>query len=116
MLYSRLHLFKNLTKEMADRNNDPFEPNPSSIRSTIQADLAKLGNRLDQSTHYYDLMLESCEKLFDNELEQPAFEEMMRYMFGLKVRLAILCQTDPVPDMSYSTRSSSSPWISSLVH
>ncbi|KAM5541748.1 hypothetical protein V8D89_004477 [Ganoderma adspersum] len=84
MLYSRLHLFKNLVKEMADRNNDPFEPNPSSIRSTIQADLAKLGNRLDQSSHYYDLMLESCEKLFDNEFEQPAFEEMMRYMFGLK--------------------------------
>ncbi|KAI1788076.1 hypothetical protein LXA43DRAFT_1161851 [Ganoderma leucocontextum] len=84
MLYSRLHLFKNLTKEMADRSSDPFEPNPSSIRSTIQADLAKLGNRLDQSSHYYDLMLESCEKLFDNELELPAFEEMMRYMFGLK--------------------------------
>ncbi|TBU57446.1 hypothetical protein BD310DRAFT_880877 [Dichomitus squalens] len=84
LLYTRLHLFKNLTKEMADRSNDPFEPNPSSIRSTIQADLAKLGNRLDQSSHYYELMLESCEKLFDNEIEQPAFEEMMRYMFGLK--------------------------------
>ena len=116
MLYSRLYLFKGLTKEMADRSNDPFEPNPSSIRSTIQADLAKLGNRLNQSFHYYDLMLESCEKLFDNELEQPAFEEMMRYMFGLKACLMFSLPAGFSLTRSYSAHSSSLPWTSSLAH
>lgn len=38
---------------------------------------------------YYDLMLESCERLFDNEIEPSAFEEQMRAMFGTKVRLCI---------------------------
>ncbi|TBU51091.1 hypothetical protein BD310DRAFT_793935, partial [Dichomitus squalens] len=84
LLYTRLHLFKNVKKEMADRSNSPFEANPLSTWSTIRAELAKLGNRLDQWSHYYELVVESCEKLFDNEVEQPAFEEMMRYMFGLK--------------------------------
>ena len=35
-------------------------------------------------THLYELMLESCERLFDNEIEQTAFEDQMRRMFGIK--------------------------------
>ena len=89
---------------MADRSNDPFEPNPSSIRSTIQADLAKLGNRLDQSSHYYELMLESCEKLFDNEIEQGAFEDQMRLMFGIKVRFLSIADTFAVSEMNATLR------------
>ena len=87
MLYSRLQLFKNITKEKSDRANDPFEPNPASIKNGIQAELGKVSERLnlDTTPHYYELMLESCEKLFDNEMEQNVFEEMLRYMFGLKV-------------------------------
>ena len=91
MLYSRLLLFKNSAKQKADRSNDPSEPSQASIMSGIQAELNKLDDRLsgrlqgDASQHYYELMLESCEKLFDNELEQGVFEEMTRYMFGLKV-------------------------------
>lgn len=93
MLYSRLLLFKNSAKQKADRSNDPSEPSQASIMSGIQAELNKLDDRLsgrlhgDASQHYYELMLESCEKLFDNELEQGVFEEMTRYMFGLKVSI-----------------------------
>ena len=96
VLYSRLYLFKTLTREMADRPNDPFEPNLASIKMSIpQADLAKIGDKLDHASHFYDLMLESCEKLFDNELEPQAFEEMMRFMFGLKVcTVAVLLLRD----------------------
>ena len=35
--------------------------------------------------HSYELLLESCELLFDNEVEQQVFEDQMRYMFGTKV-------------------------------
>jgi paired amphipathic helix protein Sin3a len=40
--------------------------------------------------HYYELTLETCERLFDNELEQGAFENQMRQMFGVKVGLDLL--------------------------
>lgn len=36
------------------------------------------------ANHLYDWMLESCERLFDNEIEQSAFEDQMRLMFGIK--------------------------------
>lgn len=36
--------------------------------------------------HFYDAMLVSCEKLFDNEIELQAFEDQLRSMFGTKVR------------------------------
>ncbi|CDO71174.1 hypothetical protein BN946_scf184845.g44 [Trametes cinnabarina] len=84
LLYSRLQLFKNITRELAANGSDPLEPNPSLVSKTIQDDLAKLGDRINHASNFYDLMLECCEKLFDNELEQHAFEEIMRYMFGLK--------------------------------
>ncbi|KAI0634768.1 hypothetical protein C8Q77DRAFT_1103995 [Trametes polyzona] len=84
LLYTRLQTFKNVTKELAANGPDPREPNPSLVSKAIKDDLAKMGDRINHTSHYYDLMLESCEKLFDNELEQHVFEEIMRYMFGLK--------------------------------
>ena len=38
------------------------------------------------AAQYYELMLETCERLFDNQIEQLAFEDQMREMFGLHVR------------------------------
>lgn len=43
-----------------------------------------LGERSANADHFYELMLESCERLFDNEIEQHAFEDQMRFMFGLE--------------------------------
>lgn len=34
----------------------------------------------------YAYLLDSCEKLFDNEMDQATFEEHMRWFFGTKVR------------------------------
>ncbi|KAI0646603.1 hypothetical protein C8Q79DRAFT_680002 [Trametes meyenii] len=84
LLYSRLQLFKSITKELAANGADPMEPNPTLLSKAIKDDLAKMGDRINHAAHFYDLMLESCEKLFDNEIEQHVFEELMRYMFGLK--------------------------------
>lgn len=38
---------------------------------------------------YYELMLETCERLFDNQVEQPVFEDQMREMFGLHASFPI---------------------------
>jgi paired amphipathic helix protein Sin3a len=40
---------------------------------------------------YYELMLETCERLFDNQVEQLAFEDQMREMFGLHVSHSSPC-------------------------
>ena len=36
-------------------------------------------------THLYEYLLDSCEKLFEGEIDQSTFEENMRYLFGPKV-------------------------------
>ena len=59
--------------------------NPIAKRLGILTDITKLGDRVTDAVHFYELMLESCEKLFDNELEQHVFEDQMRYMFGIQV-------------------------------
>lgn len=38
----------------------------------------------------YMYLLDACEKVFDNELDQATFEEHMRWFFGDKVRLSSL--------------------------
>ena len=95
MLYSRLHLFKNIA---VDRVNDPsFNPRPNSTAMDLELLEAGGGGgdggEGQGQTHvrvtasqYYELMLETCERLFDNQIEQLAFEDQMREMFGLHVR------------------------------
>jgi paired amphipathic helix protein Sin3a len=42
-----------------------------------------LGQGPITALQYYELMLETCERLFDNQVEQPVFEDQMREMFGI---------------------------------
>ena len=42
------------------------------------------------ASQYYELMLESCERLFDNQVEQLVFEDQIREMFGLHARFFFL--------------------------
>jgi paired amphipathic helix protein Sin3a len=94
VLYARLHLFKNIAVE---RVNDPsFNTRPNTTAmdlELLEAGGSSAGEGQGQQTHvrvtasqYYELMLETCERLFDNQIEQLAFEDQMREMFGLHVR------------------------------
>ncbi|KIJ63064.1 hypothetical protein HYDPIDRAFT_93065 [Hydnomerulius pinastri MD-312] len=71
VVYSRLSFFKSLAASLANNQS----PTPQIVQ---------LDDRAAHAEHFYDLMLESCERLFDNEIEQHVFEEQMRYMFGVK--------------------------------
>ncbi|KAI0263083.1 hypothetical protein BC834DRAFT_939102 [Gloeopeniophorella convolvens] len=82
VLYSRLHLLKNIAIE---RVNDPsFDMKPPT---PMDAELAQAAGDAQQgrftAAQYYDLMLETCERLFDNQIDQFSFEDQMREMFGL---------------------------------
>lgn len=70
--------------------NRPFKSTTTTtaskdVKASTVSPLVQLDERIAHAEHYYDLMLESCERLFDNEIDQHAFEEQMRYMFGYKV-------------------------------
>lgn len=58
---------------------------PKGMPASFQAQFAKNRDRAPGAEHFYDFMLESCERLFENDLEQQVFEDQMRYMFGVKV-------------------------------
>ncbi|KAI0062716.1 hypothetical protein BV25DRAFT_1803353 [Artomyces pyxidatus] len=84
VLYSRLNLFKKIA---AERMNDPpLSTNANPVAKHLNLALSSDG--LEEVTitaaQYYEFMLESCEKLFDNQIEQGTFEDQMRHMFGLK--------------------------------
>jgi paired amphipathic helix protein Sin3a len=93
VLYARLHLFKNIAVE---RVNDPsFNTRPNTTAmdlELLEAGGSSTGEGQGQThvrvtaSQYYELMLETCERLFDNQIEQLAFEDQMREMFGLHVR------------------------------
>ncbi|TRM60347.1 hypothetical protein BD626DRAFT_549673 [Schizophyllum amplum] len=76
IIYTRLALFKSLSME-----GDPTQPPPNNFG--FSSETMSIAERTTVD-HYYDLLLDSCERLFDNEIEQPAFEEQMRFMFGVK--------------------------------
>ena len=73
LLVSRLSLFKELSAGLVEsRDADSAKP-----RQPMNDPASK--------EYYYEVLLDSCERLFDNELEVPAFEEQMRSVFGIKV-------------------------------
>ena len=85
VLYSRLHLFKNIAIE---RVNDPtIDTKSNPMAMDLELMHASSGPQEGQgevtASQYYELMLETCERLFDNQIEQLAFEDQMREMFGL---------------------------------
>ena len=113
VLYSRLHLFKNIAME---RVNDPaLERGPTTTildRELMQASAGpQEGQGHFTASQYYELMLETCERLFDNQVEQLAFEDQMREMFGLQVRLAFLRSRSPSKMNERRTRTKPLPLI-----
>ncbi|KAJ3923794.1 histone deacetylase complex, SIN3 component [Lentinula edodes] len=73
VLYTRLYLFKSISAQLHE------EVRQSSSGSYSPRE------RLDPTAaQSYDILLQNCERLFDNEIEQSAFEDQMRSMFGVK--------------------------------
>ncbi|KAF9226177.1 hypothetical protein BS17DRAFT_776836 [Gyrodon lividus] len=86
VLYSRLLFYKNLATSLANEapKGSGVSTAAKDLKMSTIAQLAQLDERAAHAEHFYDLMLESCERLFDNETDQHVFEEQMRFMFGFK--------------------------------
>lgn len=79
VLYSRLNLFKTLSAELCDPRTT------NEVARTLGLVTPPPGSENVTPLQYYELFLETCEKLFDNQLDMGAFEDQMRSMFGLQV-------------------------------
>ncbi|KAF8067547.1 histone deacetylase complex, SIN3 component [Lyophyllum atratum] len=84
VLYTRLSLFKAIGAKLAAAGPSRSNPLAAELALPPAIDATNLGDRGAAAEHYYDLLLESLERLFDNEIEQHAFEDQMRFMFGTK--------------------------------
>lgn len=84
LLYSRLRLFKNLSaKKMAESVSGRALNVPKGVTNGLKTNSPLQGSNYPE--RFYELLLETCERLFDNEIEQHAFEDQMRHVFGLQV-------------------------------
>lgn len=92
LLYSRLLSCKDLANKLANDPSSPYRSNTLAsdlvILDTESADskLAELQKRESPAVHFYPFLLETCERLFDNSIDQQTFEDITRHMFGTKVR------------------------------
>ncbi|KAF9445685.1 hypothetical protein P691DRAFT_805298 [Macrolepiota fuliginosa MF-IS2] len=88
LLYSRLYSFRTLaakyTKETPDQRYPTKEAIAAGMAPQAHDTITSFGERAKNPEQFYELLLVSCERLFDNEIEQHAFEDQMRYMFGTK--------------------------------
>jgi paired amphipathic helix protein Sin3a len=92
LLYARLNECKTLAAKLANGASSS-----SYLQTSVAADLALLDvppadvsfahlqRQANPAAHFYDYLLETCEKLFDNEIDQQTFEDIVRFMFGTKV-------------------------------
>jgi paired amphipathic helix protein Sin3a len=76
-------VFKNLGLKLAQAPPPKFNSIANGLGLTNE------DQRFQDAAHFYDFLLESCEKLFDNEIDVPLFEDQLRYMFGPKVTVAL---------------------------
>ncbi|KAF8156921.1 hypothetical protein B0H34DRAFT_711197 [Crassisporium funariophilum] len=82
LLCSRLNLYKGIAGGLASSRPRDRRFNTAATEAGLIAN-----NGIDVTAsngHYYEMMLASCERLFANEIEQHAFEDQMRSVFGTK--------------------------------
>ncbi|KAF9041264.1 hypothetical protein BJ165DRAFT_1349868 [Panaeolus papilionaceus] len=82
VLYSRLELFYNLGQKLAANRPSQRKPTKNAKEAAL---IANHGVDLThQNGNYYEMLLVSCERLFENDIEQVVFEDLMRSVFGIK--------------------------------
>jgi paired amphipathic helix protein Sin3a len=94
LLYSRLSSCKEEGRRHARQKFRHLTANPIAVElgmddpqgpSSVQEQILRDRGAEENEEALYQYMLEACEKLFMNELDQATFEEHMRWFFGTKV-------------------------------
>jgi len=88
MLYHRLLTLKSIADEQLAENRGPNPPppriNPLAVELGLSHTVPVIDDGPEAPARYYRYTLELCEKLFEGEIEQSAFEEACRLMYGIR--------------------------------
>ncbi|KIY50623.1 hypothetical protein FISHEDRAFT_39019 [Fistulina hepatica ATCC 64428] len=90
LLYVRLHESKETGKTLARAHYSSLLANPVAVKLGLDdpngppALLQQTAARPEDTNVLYMYLLDACTKVFENELDQPTFEEHMRWFFGHK--------------------------------
>lgn len=78
-------MFKDAAENVANRTikYQPVNPTASLLGLTDPSSAPILEAEGNPAAHFYNQLLDLCEKLFDGEIDQAAYEEGLRYMFGI---------------------------------
>ena len=82
-LYSRLSSFKELARVLAEKEI-ARRLSPMAVELGLANPVPIIDNGDNPFRHYYEHALNLAEKLFDGEIDQPTYEEHLRYMLGIK--------------------------------
>lgn len=96
-MYFRLNTCKEIGAKLAANNHRELASNPVAVQLGLDEPLGPPGV-LKQATEtfgrgqsdenvLYLYLLDACEKVFENDLDQVTFEEHMRWFFGTKVSI-----------------------------
>lgn len=91
-LYSRLETIRNAAIKFSDIPPTAHLVNPVARELGLHDSIGALASRLlnegpNMAHRFYPFALDCCERLFDGEMEQAQFEDLMRYMFGTSAYL-----------------------------
>lgn len=87
MLYNRLSTLKSVAGAQASDTPSSSLVNPLAVKLGLNdagGPSPALMEGANPAAHFYEHLLDLCEKLFDNEIDQAGFEENMRHMYGTK--------------------------------
>ncbi|KAF7327545.1 HDAC-interact domain-containing protein [Mycena kentingensis (nom. inval.)] len=83
LLCSRLSVFKNVTKQLCEQGTERAPSDPGNFPPDVVCSGGR-GMEKPKPEHSYNVLLQSCEQLFDDVIDLPTFEDQMRFLFGNK--------------------------------
>ena len=85
MLYHRLATLKHEAQRIYEQQGSTTRLNPFAVDLGLAVPIPSVDDpHVPRGKHYYDYMLELCEKYFELEIDSQTFEENLRYMWGIK--------------------------------
>lgn len=85
MLYHRLATLKQSAQALFDSDDTSERLNPFAVDLGLAVPIPNIDESgVKRGKNFYEYMLELCERFFDGEIDSSAFEENLRYMWGIR--------------------------------
>lgn len=106
MIYNRLLSLKQAAQSLASSERPYQRLNPLAVELGLAHPIPVVDGGPEAPAHFYDHLLDLCERWFDKEIDNATFEEHTRYMFGVKA-YPMFCIDKIIPMMIKNVRRAS---------